>query len=131
MNTIRALEKEMSDISEDLWCAGWMTGTEFVLWKAIQNGCRDTQWGVGTIKRKQLLKLKMLSQRCDGWWAYIETPQEIPTTIFDRTIIRHPTYQVFMPLDQWKQYYHDNAEQTERELQESNTGTTDGTPNNP
>lgn len=39
------LARLMSDISEDCWCAGWMSGTEFALWKAVQTG--DGIVGIG------------------------------------------------------------------------------------
>ena len=41
----RLLYKKMSDISEDCWCAGWMMGNEYALWKILRGDRHDYGWG--------------------------------------------------------------------------------------
>jgi len=51
----------MSDISEDVWCAGWLIDLEYILWDAITRERPD--W----CGREEIEQLKSLSQRCNGW----------------------------------------------------------------
>ena len=55
------LARVMSDISEDVWCAGWLTEVEYILWDAIARERPD--WCV----REEIEQLKFLSERCGGW----------------------------------------------------------------
>lgn len=54
----------MTGISEEFWCAGWMSGLEFSLW-GVPAGMR---YGQGNITERQSQLLKLLSDECDGWW---------------------------------------------------------------
>lgn len=56
----------MTGISEEFWCAGWLTGLEFSLWKA-PTGMR---FGQGSITERQSQLLKLLSEESDGWWCW-------------------------------------------------------------
>ena len=60
----------MSEISEDYWCAGWLHGLEFSLWKMLRGGSRD--FGTGDVKEEELSKLRQLSQRAGGWVIWDE-----------------------------------------------------------
>lgn len=59
--TAGLLQRLMSDISEDSWCASWAFDLEYVLWDAV------------TGKRKKICtpetiaQLKYLSDKCGGW----------------------------------------------------------------
>lgn len=55
----------MSDISEECYCAGWMTGNEFFLWSVINGGNR--KYGMGVVTDDQIQKLKSLSEELGGW----------------------------------------------------------------
>ena len=39
-----ALLRIMRDISEDCWCAGWLTDLEFTLWNAVTTGKMGSGW---------------------------------------------------------------------------------------
>lgn len=75
----------ISEISEELWCAGWLDGIEYVIWAA---GALDV-WGsldeesVGTARR-----LARTARREDRWWYYrnpikAEGPSVIDSDPFD------------------------------------------------
>jgi hypothetical protein len=55
------LALRMSDISEDLWCAGWLMDLEFRLWEAIQGGTSDP------FAEEDLRELAELSALVGGW----------------------------------------------------------------
>jgi hypothetical protein len=74
--------QRMSDISEDCWCAGWLTGCEFSLWDFMTKGGGD--WGQGKVRTDSLSVLRTLSERCGGWIAW-----------------RDDVGNVFVPLDEW------------------------------
>ena len=64
--TVGQLRKVMSCISEERWCAGWMSKLEHMLWDA------------GTGRRENLCtpeeieQLKVLSGKCAGWIIWDE-----------------------------------------------------------
>lgn len=55
-----ALRDLMSEISEDYYCAGWLSGLENDLWRMLQDGSR----------RYEITQLRALHERCGGWWYY-------------------------------------------------------------
>lgn len=83
----RALMEAMSDISEDRWCAGWLTGLEYCLWQAIttdgvpQDGMRGAPLTAAAVAR-----LWMLAYRAGGW-------------------IRWADGEVFVPFAEWESLY--------------------------
>lgn len=64
----------MSDISERCWYAGWLEGTEFVLWGAVTGGART--WGHGTITEEDIARLEALSEIAGGWIAWNDDRDE-------------------------------------------------------
>jgi hypothetical protein len=60
----------MSSISEDCWCAGWLTDLEFTLWEALATGGREFGWG--GIEERDLTRLKYLHELAGGWWIWPE-----------------------------------------------------------
>lgn len=45
----------MSDLSEDCWCAGWLSGTEFALWELANAG--GGLWGMGVVTATDAARL--------------------------------------------------------------------------
>jgi len=66
----RELYDAMSDISEDCHCAGWITGNEYNLWAALQDG--DLRYGQGEIDAEQLELVRGLSKEVDGWIIWLD-----------------------------------------------------------
>jgi hypothetical protein len=64
-----ALPGLMSELSEEHWCAGWLTGLEFSLW-AMVKGDATTVFGMGQITERQLQLLKLLSEETGVWWHW-------------------------------------------------------------
>lgn len=81
-----ALEALMGEISEDCWCAGWMSGLELALWEAVVKGGMD--YGQGEITAEQAQRLKRLSELAGGWCAWNDD-----------------TGAMFTPMDKWLEAY--------------------------
>jgi hypothetical protein len=73
----------MSELSEAAYCAGWMGGLEFGLWKALVGGTRT--YGRLEISDEQLARLRKYSEAAEGWIAFDEVEEE-----------------TLVPLDEWK-----------------------------
>lgn len=61
----RLLYEKMSAISEDCWCAGWLSGNEYTLWE-ILHGDRH-EYGRAAVSYEDLEELWVLSQQANGW----------------------------------------------------------------
>lgn len=59
----------MTGISEECWCASWMSGLEFDCWAAIEAGT-PYRYGQGEISERQVSLLRLLSEESGGWWRY-------------------------------------------------------------
>jgi len=58
----------MSDISEECYCAGWLSDCEYTLW-----GLKDkpeSTWGMGVVTTFDCTELRRLSAECGGWWIF-------------------------------------------------------------
>lgn len=66
------LLRRMEEISEDHYCAGWMSGLEFDLWNAA-HATEDYRYGMGVIDTAQREALRKLSQDAGGWWRWSKT----------------------------------------------------------
>jgi hypothetical protein len=76
------LQRLMSDISEETWCAGWLSDLEYLLWDAVAGERPD--WCGPEIPKQ----LRFLSDRCGGWMVWDkERGQE------------------YLPLDDWLSRY--------------------------
>lgn len=58
----------MTGISEEFWCAGWMSDLEYDLWQVPAG----KKYGHGEITERQSTLLRLLSDECDGWWHWDE-----------------------------------------------------------
>ena len=67
------LLRMMRDISEDCWCAGWLTDLEFTLWNAVTTGKMGSGWGV--VEERDLLRMKYLHELTGGWWIWASGEQ--------------------------------------------------------
>ena len=89
----RELYDLMSEISEDCYCAVWMNGNEFVIWRALQGG--DRTYGQGEIEQAMLEQCRQLATEIGGWIVWPDNEGER-----------------FMPMDQWLAKYAANTEQS-------------------
>lgn len=62
----------MSDLSEEHWHAGWLNGTEYTLWKAIQQYPEPLHWGQRAIPLDTVADLYHLALAVGGWWVWGE-----------------------------------------------------------
>ena len=63
-----ALRDLMSDISEEYYCAGWLSGLEDELWRMLLGG--DRGFGMSEVTAEEVGRLRTLHERCGGWWFY-------------------------------------------------------------
>jgi hypothetical protein len=87
VSTAVALRRLMSDMSEEHCCAGWLDGTEYVLWSMVQGG--DTKWGFGEVRPESIADLRRLSEAVQGWWRWDDDAGG----------------KVFVPIDEWLRIY--------------------------
>jgi hypothetical protein len=64
----QTLAREMSQISERAFCAGWMDELEYRLWAAVLGGPRE--YGQIILTVPQINRLRDLSDRLGGWVRY-------------------------------------------------------------
>jgi hypothetical protein len=70
----RALADYMSELSEDAYCAGWMSGLEYALWRVVIEGPR--RYGFLDIDAAHIEHLRKLSQQCRGWIVFDDQTEE-------------------------------------------------------
>ena len=68
--TAGLLRKLMSWISEEYWCAGWLSGLEYVLWDALTGRQK------GACSPEEIEELKYLSEKCGGWIIWDEQAKD-------------------------------------------------------
>jgi hypothetical protein len=84
----------MSDISEECYYAGWMTGLEYNLWDAIVNG--EKKYGHGQITQDYIVQLIQISKNCNSWIYFDDETEETAVdfdkwqNIFQRVITCNP-----------------------------------------
>ena len=59
------LAREMSEISEQAYCAGWMDGLEYRLWEILQGGSK--KYGQIRLSDAQVARLRELASKVGGW----------------------------------------------------------------
>lgn len=97
-----ALYKLMSDISETLWCASWLIGTEYDLWMWLKHPERAAKRGAWPhLTDDERDKLDRYSMDAGGWWTWpidkaADGPQFVPMSqwlrIYDERVAFHLPY---------------------------------------
>ena len=59
----------MCGISEDCWCAGWLTSLSMDLWEFRQRG-GGHHYGQGEVTERQAQLLRLLSEEAGGWFRW-------------------------------------------------------------
>lgn len=81
---INRLASLMSDISEDHYCAGWLIGLEYTLWRAVMRHPESYVFGFRPIETEQVAELKALAEELKGWVVWDDDIGE-----------------KFIPIDEW------------------------------
>ncbi len=81
----------MRDISEDHYCAGWMSGLEYSLWQAVLQYPRPYEFGLGPIEEENVLELKDLAEELQEWavWGGETGEKLIPLEDWRRIFAAH------------------------------------------
>jgi hypothetical protein len=58
----------MTGISEESWCAGWLSDLEYICWTAREGGSPEK--GMRGITARQSELIRLLSEEANGWWIY-------------------------------------------------------------
>ena len=76
----RALAEAMSDVSELAYCAGWMDGTEYEVWRLLHEGGR---WGwAGTEHLAPVVaEVRSAFERAGCWIVWDDEREEQPVTL--------------------------------------------------
>ena len=77
----------MRRISEEAYCAGWLSGLEFYLWRFFSEG--PGQFGGLDITNEHIASLQSLSDACGGWIVWDGAMKD----------------EVFVPLIEWQQRF--------------------------
>ena len=86
------LKDFMSELSEEAYSAGWMSGLEYALWYAVLNG--PLEYGRLSIDEVHIERLKELAGACAGWIVFEDRDSEswVPmpewVATFDRDLER-------------------------------------------
>ena len=64
----RALAELMEELSEEAFCATWMSSLEVALWEMVLG--RRRRFGRLEISAEQLDRLRALAAACGGWIVY-------------------------------------------------------------
>ena len=70
----KALAEYMSYLSEESFCAGWMDGLEFELWKGMNNEIKE--YGTLRFTYEIVNRLKELSSKSNGWIVFDDDQEE-------------------------------------------------------
>lgn len=86
----RELYDTMSDISEDLYFAGWISGNEYMIWDALTGKPPKN----ATLPQDLLEEVRLLSEELDGWIIWLDDSllPELPVELWGA---------VFLPKNWW------------------------------
>ena len=68
------LAQYMSSLSEEAYCAVWMTGLEYALWDAVAG--RLHKYGRLRLTSEHIQRLQLLSKKCSGWIVFDDSTEE-------------------------------------------------------
>ena len=70
----------MSDISEDCWCAGWISGNERALFRmAFMDGPR--RYGMSEVREEDVARLRELAEQTGQWFYYDDLEGQKPISL--------------------------------------------------
>ncbi len=99
MNQLTQKQQELADlmqeISEDCYCAGWISGLEYALWSFVLYPSGPRNYGQRGVSLADIERLDKLSQEIGGWIHWLDS-EEAP----------HQDWgEYFIPMDQWIEMY--------------------------
>ena len=94
----RALYQLMSEISEECYCAGWMSGNEFTLWEMVSSPDASRSYGMGEVSESQIADLRAMSAEIGGWIRWHDDAD-------DSTLPPEEWGPRFEPMAEWQARY--------------------------
>jgi hypothetical protein len=82
----------MSRLSEDYYCAGWLIGLEYDLWRAI---FAERRFGFGEIPAYDLLQLARLADQLGGWVVWDDEKHKPKFVFLNEWLQIYRTHQAF------------------------------------
>ena len=71
----RALAEYMSELSEEAYCASWMSGLEYALWEAVVR--RRHAFGRLPFGTVEVERLRNLARECGDWIVFVRSPRPL------------------------------------------------------
>jgi hypothetical protein len=92
----------MSDISEECYCAGWMSGNEYTLWAMVRDPAASRHYGMSEVSAEDVEELRQLSEQLGGWVVWWDDGDEpgLPATAWGRR---------FLPMAEWLKRWDEHA----------------------
>lgn len=97
----RALYQLMSDISEECYCAGWMSGNEYTLWRMVSDQTEERRYGMHEVEAEQIDDMRAISAEIGGWIRWRDDDE-------DKDLASDEWGPVFTPMAEWLQRYEAN-----------------------
>lgn len=94
----KALYLKMSDISEEHYCAGWVSGNEYTLWEMVANPSANRNYGMFPVEDDDIREIKEISDEIGGWihWADDDFDPQLPAEEWGPR---------FIPIAEWLPMY--------------------------
>lgn len=96
----KRLYETMSRISEDCWCAGWLIGNEYAIWKAaseVRSLNADLSYGLGEMDIEDVEECARLRDLLKGWIIWYDDEDEPGLDVSEWG----PR---FVTLEEWKEF---------------------------
>jgi hypothetical protein len=96
-----ALRIEMGNYSENYWCASWLSGLEYDLWRQIES-IRNTGHLLGV--RPEAYACMLLAEIAGGWWRWPDKAE------LDQSV----DAPCFIAMPEWLAHYDQHAERRKK-----------------
>jgi hypothetical protein len=83
----RALYKLMSEISEDCYCAGWVHGNEYTLWKMVADPAASRMYGQDSVTDEQLADLRAIAAETGGWIRWCNDSEDLSLPVDEQGLV--------------------------------------------
>ena len=113
------------DISEECWCAGWLTGCEYSIWELLQDFRQNKplHWGQEEDFWKSdymiflMQNLDKFQRQARGWWYWDDTViEEFESPIFPGHMCKITYGERFISEEEWLKKYQAYLTSSKHEL---------------
>jgi hypothetical protein len=107
----------ISEISEECWCAGWLTECEYSIWSLLEDYRKGKPLSWGTVDNfctdeyllRLMSRLDNLQTKAKGWWYWDDTViEEWVSTSFPGHTCKLTYGERFVTQEEWEKMYADH-----------------------